>query len=383
MSTVHHRTPPNSSIAWRRLPVLALALGLLLFGLWAGLLRMGWPWPLLLATLPMAHGPLMINGFLGTLIGLERAVALGRWWAYSAPLLMAGGVVLVMSGGGAWGIALLLGGNLAFLAVMAWIIAIHPTVDGGVIALGVGLLLVGNGLWLAGWPINQLVFWWAGFLILTIAGERLELSRLLRLSQGVVLRLLAGVGLYLAGLLVGLYRAPVGVQISGVAMLAIAAWLLRYDIASRRIKSGGQARFVALALLSGYLWLWGSGLLALRYANYGAGPYYDALLHTLFLGFVFPMIFGHALIVFPAVLQRRLTYTPWFYSHLILLHLSLLVRISGDLLLWWPGRQWGGLLNGVVLILFLVNTVSALRGNAAAIAGHPHPEIPVGRRSMV
>lgn len=155
MSTVHHRTPPNSSIAWRRLPVLALALGLLLFGLWAGLLRMGWPWPLLLATLPMAHGPLMINGFLGTLIGLERAVALGRWWAYSAPLLMAGGVVLVMSGGGAWGIALLLGGNLAFLAVMAWIIAIHPTVDGGVIALGVGLLLVGNGLWLAGRSINS------------------------------------------------------------------------------------------------------------------------------------------------------------------------------------------------------------------------------------
>lgn len=383
MSTVHDRMPPSLSVAWRRLPLLALALGLLLLGLWAGLLRIGWPWPLLIATLPMAHGPLMINGFLGTLIGLERAVALGRWWAYLAPLLTAGGVAFVLAGGGAWGIVLLFGGNLALLLVMARIIAIHPTVDSGVIALGVGLLLVGNGLWLAGWPIYQLVFWWAGFLILTIAGERLELSRLLRLSQGVVLQLLVAIGLYLVGLCVGLDQPPLGLPISGVAMVAIAIWLLRYDIASRRIKAGGQARFVALALLSGYLWLGVSGLLALRYANFGAGPYYDALLHTLFVGFVLPMIFGHAPIVFPAVLQRRLTYTPWFYSHLILLHLSLIVRISGDLLLWWPGRQWGGLLNGVVLLLFLVNTVSALRGNAAVVAGHPRSRIPVGRSSMV
>ena len=33
------------------------------------------------------HGALMISGFLGTVISLERAVAIGRWWAYSAPAL--------------------------------------------------------------------------------------------------------------------------------------------------------------------------------------------------------------------------------------------------------------------------------------------------------
>jgi hypothetical protein len=27
----------------------------------------------------------MVVGFLGTLIGLERAVALQRWWAYAVP----------------------------------------------------------------------------------------------------------------------------------------------------------------------------------------------------------------------------------------------------------------------------------------------------------
>ena len=345
----------------RRLPFLVLALGLLLLGLWAGLLRMDWPWPLLLATLPMAHGPLMINGFLGTLIGLERAVALQARWAYAAPLLTAGGVILLVAGGGPWGIVLLLCGNLAFLAVMGKIVAIHPTVDAGVIASGGGLLLIGNGLWLVGWPISQLVLWWAGFLILTIAGERLELSRLLRLSRPVVLAFVALITLYAVSLLIGLLWLRLGIQLSGVALIALAGWLLRYDIASRRVKAGGQARFVALALLSGYVWLGISGLLMLIYGGYGAGPYYDALLHTLFLGFVFTMIFGHAPIVFPAVLRRPLTYTGWFYTHLILLHLTLILRVAGDLLLWWPGRQWGALLNGVVLLLFLLNTLWALR----------------------
>ena len=32
------------------------------------------------------HGPLMVCGFLGAVIGLERAAALGRLWAYAAPL---------------------------------------------------------------------------------------------------------------------------------------------------------------------------------------------------------------------------------------------------------------------------------------------------------
>ena len=58
-------------------------------GLWAGLARLGWVIPALAPHHPTAHGPLMIGGFLGALIGLERAVALGRWWAYLTPALAA------------------------------------------------------------------------------------------------------------------------------------------------------------------------------------------------------------------------------------------------------------------------------------------------------
>jgi hypothetical protein len=67
------------------LPFLLLAILALLAGLWAGLIRLPWPLPPLRPALPMAHGPLMVGGFLGTLVSLERAVGLsalgrGRRW---------------------------------------------------------------------------------------------------------------------------------------------------------------------------------------------------------------------------------------------------------------------------------------------------------------
>jgi hypothetical protein len=63
-----------------RYPLLALALGLasLVCGVWAGLLRFGWSLPSGRANLIELHGPLMVCGFLGTVISLERAVALRR-----------------------------------------------------------------------------------------------------------------------------------------------------------------------------------------------------------------------------------------------------------------------------------------------------------------
>ncbi len=352
----------QSRVGLRRLPVLAGALALLLAAIWAGLLRLGWSWPTPLSTLPMAHGPLMINGFLGALISLERAIALRKRWAYLAPVLTLLGAFTLLTGvGGALGIWLIVAGGLVLLAVMVQIFAIHPSLDAGVIALGAILWIVGNLLWLRGLLIGQVLFWWAGFLILTIAGERLELSRFLRLPKRTVLLFGGAVALFVVGLLLALLWFVAGIRLVGVSMTGLAAWLLRYDIARRRIKAGGQARFIAWALLSGYLWLGIGGILVVVYAGYLAGPYYDAFLHAIFLGFVFTMIFAHAPIVFPAVLQRSLHYSSRFYSHLLLLHLTLLLRIGGDLLLWQPGRLWGGLLNGLVLLLFLANTITAMR----------------------
>ena len=62
----------------------------------------------------------------------------------------------------------------------------------------------------------------------------------------------------------------------------------------------GLTRFIALNLLIGYVWLVASSMLALVAGQQAAGLLYDAMLHTLFLGFVFGMIFGHAPVIFPA-----------------------------------------------------------------------------------
>jgi hypothetical protein len=92
-----------------------------------------------------------------------------------------------------------------------------------------------------------------------------------------------------------------------------------------------------------------------------AGPYYDAMLHTVFVGFVFAIIFGHAPIILPAILGRTtMPYHPVFYMPLGLLHASLLLRTAGDRGGWGAGRQWGGLCNGLAVLLFLLTLAWAL-----------------------
>jgi hypothetical protein len=89
----------------------------------------------------------------------------------------------------------------------------------------------------------------------------------------------------------------------------------------------------------------------LLFGGVPAGPRYDAMLHALFLGFVASMIFRHAPIIVPALLDLPMTFRSTFYAPLILLHFSLLLRVVGDLAGWSVVRQWGGLLNVVVAFL--------------------------------
>jgi hypothetical protein len=128
-------------------------------------------------------------------------------------------------------------------------------------------------------------------------------------------------------------------------------WLLRYDIA--RTCETGLTCFLRFAC-SGYVWLGISGLL-----GYFSAVSPSARLHAIlppFLSVYMAMIFSHAPIIFPAVLGKPIEFQPVFYTHLVLLHLSLLLRVGGDLLVDLPARQWGGLLNVVAILLFIAST---------------------------
>jgi hypothetical protein len=78
------------------------------------------------------------------------------------------------------------------------------------------------------------------------------------------------------------------------------------------------------------------------------------------------MVFAHAPVIFPEVLGLPLEYHPAFYLHVGVLHISLILRVVGDLvdsLGRW--RVWGGLLNAAALLLFMFNTGRSmvLKGN--------------------
>lgn len=346
-----------------RFPLIAFA-GLALLGaLWAGLLRLGWNLPLLLPPLPVGHGPLMVVGFLGTLIGLERAVALERGWPYGAPLLTASSALAFLAGlPPDIGCLLAAAAGCFLTAIFFELFRRQPSAHFATMGIGALLWVMGSLLWYAGYPLHQVVPWWAGFLVLMIAGERLELSRLLALSAWDRLKFLLANGIFLSGLLVSLATFALGVWISGMGLVALAFWLLRYDMARRMIRQGGLSRFMAVSLLSGYVWLGIGGILWMLFAgSFSAGFYYDAMLHALFLGFVFSMIFAHAPIIFPAVTGVTMPFQRLFYSHLALLHLSLLLRVGGDLASSRSAQQWGGLLNALAILLFLANNVRAVR----------------------
>ncbi|MGC8857471.1 MAG: hypothetical protein ACP5QU_11830, partial [Anaerolineae bacterium] len=183
-------------------------------------------------------------------------------------------------------------------------------------AFGMLAWVIGNLLWLSGRPLFQVVYWWLAFLVLTIAGERLELSRVLRptLQQtrlfGLITAALA------AGTVLTTVNLNLAARLTGFSLLVLASWFLRNDLASRNIHAPNPlTRYIAFCLFGGFLWLGIGGGLSLFLGAQYAGPFYDATLHAIFVGFVMTMIFGHAPIIFPAILATPITYSPAFYLH--------------------------------------------------------------------
>lgn len=337
-------------------------MGILVVALWAGLVRLGWPWPLPEAAWSARHGILMVPVFFGGLIALERAVALRHRWTYLAPLFhLLGGLFLLTTKGTIFGRTFLLAGAVVFLLLLGLIMKRHPAPYTMVMALAAGALAVGDVLWAVGWPVPRVVLWWSAFLVLTIAGERLELGRLLRLPQMAFRIFQAAVGITLVGLLTLFLLVDAGVRLVGLGFLTLALWLLRYDVARHTVRRTGFPRFVAWCLLIGYAWLAVGGAWMLAAGFVPAGPSYDAMLHAILVGFVFSMVFGHAPIIFPAFLGRTSVYHPRLYLPLIGLHGSLVVRVLGDaftLPLW---QRWGGLGNAAFILLYFLVLVPLMR----------------------
>jgi len=110
-----------------RLPLLVLGFVSLAFGVAGGLARLS---ALEVPGTAMAlHGPLMVSAFFGTVISLERAVALGRLWGYASPLAAGLGGVFLLINSPLLGFALMVLAAAVFVACGVLVVQRQPSLE--------------------------------------------------------------------------------------------------------------------------------------------------------------------------------------------------------------------------------------------------------------
>ena len=137
---------------------------------------------------------------------------------------------------------------------------------------------------------------------------------------------------------------------------------MRYDIVGISIRKKGLAKFVATALLAGYVAMMLTGIF---FFGLGGQPLaYDVLVHTFFIGFVFSMIFAHGPIILPGVLGiAAKPFHPLLYVWLVLLHLSLVTRIAGDLILNLEERRISAWMSAVAIFAYFATIATITTKN--------------------
>lgn len=340
---------------------LALVAIALLSGIAGGLLRVGVVIPVTrdaawLGQAGLFHAALMICAFLGTVIGLERAVAVKLPAAFLAPLASALGGICLLLGSALPGALLLVIASLAFTAVNIVVVRRQSAPHTWLLLVSALAWVAGNLSFAAGQGSAATLAWWFSFLVITIAAERLEMTRLMRRRPAAGV-LLAGI---LAAMVLGsaLSNAQprAGGVLYGASLVLLAGWLVVFDIARRTVLANGLSRYMAICLLTGYAWLAVAGA---AWAATALGlPWRDTALHALGLGFIFSMIMGHGPVILPAIARVKLQFGWFFYVPLAALHLSLVLRLG------WGAfdaaqRAAGASLNAAAIGLFAATVVGA------------------------
>lgn len=341
--------------------LLACVAASLLAGIAGGLLRVGValpaapdaPW---LTRAALAHAALMMGSFLGTVISIERAVAARHPGAWLAPVASGCAGIALLAGAHALAAVLLVFASAVFIAVNVLLLRKQPAAHTALLLASSVAWFTGNLLLAGGANSTTVLPWWFTFLVVTIAAERLEMTRLMRRRRGAQPALLVVLAALAWGAAwSGLSPRPGGV-LFGVALVALAAWLLAFDIARRTVRAEGLSRYMAVCLLGGYAWL---AIAGVAWAATALGlPARDIALHALGLGFIVSMIMGHAPVILPAVARVKLLFGNFFYLPLAALHLSLALRLGpGATEFQW--RSQGALYNALAIALFAATAAGA------------------------
>jgi hypothetical protein len=351
------RAPGRRGAARGRLLLMILGGACLVSGLNAGLIRLEVWAPVASDRAGDVHGLVMVLGFLGTLISLERAQSLGRSWGHLAPALYGAGALALLSPAPVLlGQLLQIEAGVLFVAVYLalWRRAPRPLVAVQVLS---AVLALGGAVVATLVDVAVALPWLAGFVVLTIAAERAELAQL-SMGPTADAQLLGLAAALTLAILAALTLPVLGARAVGVALLVVAAWLLARDVVRRQLRLSGQRRYLAAALLAGYLNLALAGaVLSWSGLSTDRGSY-DVVVHGVFLGFALSMVMAHAPVILPAVLGRDLPYRPVLWLPLGLLHAGLALRFAGALGGWDAGWRAGGVVTVLALLVFVVTAVT-------------------------
>lgn len=348
----------------------------LLLGLVAGLERLGIVGLLgpmehtRAASLAQDHGPLMVFGFVGGAIGLERAVAAKARWAWMGPIAHVGGVVTLIVGLPTLMPAALFAASFVVLgAIYAVIYRRQPTLAIAVQATGVIGGVCASLLWAQRPDFADAMPLAVVYVVATIIGERIELARLKVAGTHSEVMLAGLVFALCASGILSMAAPAIGHAAMGVCLVLLAVTSVRVDVAANLVRSTGLPRYSAVCMLAGYFWLALGGFTWVASGRLDDTTYYDTTVHTIFLGFVMSMIFAHAPIILTSVLHRSLPYRPVLLVPVALLHGGLAVRVVGGLNEAQGVYVTGAVITFVAVLVFVTAGVSLTVANAKASRG--------------
>lgn len=317
----------------------------LILGLFMGLSRFG----LINFPLSFHHGVLMLNGFAGGVITVERLLSNRKdQWFLVGLILLISGLTLYIAGF-EYGL-LLVAGNIAILFVKETLILNENKIHNSVYQL-VGLLswFIGNLKFYQNGFYPAVVPFWIVFILMLIVGTRLS-----KMGKEDVISMVLSLTIFFSFWL-GFHGYGQSIYGVGLSLLSVRLGYLEVRNRSKHL----------LGLMIAYGWLLISGISSLfsDYILYS----YDLALHAFFLGFFFSMIFLNA----PDALLKKLdldqlkTY-PNFW--VLFLSSGLIVRlIMGDLLQMQTARNMGSILNLLTIIIYIVSLlIQAIRNRMIA-----------------
>ena len=328
----------------------------LITGTIGGWYRMGWD--IYIPHTAASHGLLMVGGFMGGVITLERMITMKQKWWLIFPGVAALSVIVGLLG---YSQAMILCQSMASMGMTLFYFHHLRNDQSGfwyILLLGALSWFIGNINFLITNTIPLSLPWWIGFILFTILGERLELTRFLPVSKAKLKVLYVLLGVSFISLALPLHG--VGHWLYICSLGGLIAWFSLNDMARKSIKKPGYSRYLGTGILTGYGWLAIHLLAFLFFKDQPLG--YDLFIHTFFLGFGFSMIWAHAPMILPAVLKLpNRPYHPVLWIMWSIFQVSLLARILVSVMEWESLRRILGMINGLSIFLMFGTLITLMK----------------------